>query len=394
MSECYASDLTDESSLVREMQARVDRLASTRLTTHDASIARSLVALIAQFSRLAELHPAPARAAAPPRTMSWGTSPAEASSSLGGGDPLIRLQRQLSDLQLEREARSAEEASSRPPVQAVETALLWTRVDQEFDRILSLCSEQPSSAELETYPESDADHLPPEYEAGEYKDPFASDADLPMYEAGGYTGLTEKVGEASTTREREREASGVISEKMRMDLEAVALAIDRLYVVAPQLHDQRVELKKSKREQMERARLAGPSKEKEREKEKDRDRERAKAKVRPGKERAQDEFELEKMVELIGRASERKLVDQAVVLNGGMEAKLAQARQRDQEKVRFVVRRGIQADIVFVLLPAGSLRYAAGTPFGRGAVACTGSSPAEEAYEGPRRDALSARVYS
>ncbi|RPD54903.1 hypothetical protein L226DRAFT_535568 [Lentinus tigrinus ALCF2SS1-7] len=324
MSECHASDLTDEPSLVRELQTRVDRLASTRLTSHDASIARSLVALVAQFSRLAELHPAPARSAAPPRTMSWSTSPAEASSSFGGGDTLVRLQRQLSDLQLEREARGADEDCSRPPVQAVETALLWTRVDQEFDRILDLCSEQQASgAELETYPESDADHLPPEYEAGEYKDPFGSDAELPLYEAGGYTGLAEK-GEASTTRERDREPSGGISEKMRMDLEAVALAIDRLYVVAPQLHDQRVELKKSKREQMERARLAGPSKETEKEQEK--------VKVRPGKERAQDEVELQKMVELIGKASERKLVDQAVVLNGGMEAKLAQARQRDQEK--------------------------------------------------------------
>ena len=224
-------------------------------------------------------------------------------------------------------------------MQAVETALLWTRVDREFDRILSLCSEQPSSGELETFAESEADHLPPEYDVGSYRDPFASDAELPMYDVGGYEGVGEK-GESSKTRERERErepssTAGGISEKMRMDLEAVALAIDRLYVVAPQLHDQRVELKKSKREQMERARLAGPSKEKEREK--DRDRERAKAKVRPGKERAQDEFELEKMVELIGRASERKLVDQAVVLNGGMEAKLAQARQRDQEKVCFVV---------------------------------------------------------
>ncbi|TFK81662.1 hypothetical protein K466DRAFT_330587 [Polyporus arcularius HHB13444] len=323
MSECYTTDLKDEPSLVRELQARVDRLASTRLTSHDASIARSLVALVAQFNRLAELHPAPARHAAVPRTMSWSTSPAEASTSLPG-DPLVRLQRQLSDLQLEREARGLEEGSSRPPVQAVETALLWTRVDQEFDRILSLCSEeQPSSAELATFQEDEADHLPPEYEPGEYEDPFGSDAELPMYEAGGYSGHSGK-GESSTAtrdREREREASGGISEKMRMDLEAVALAIDRLYVVAPQLHDQRVELKKSKREQMERARLAVP-KEKEREK----------VKVRPGKERAQDDDDLTKMLELIGKASERRLVDQAVVLNGGMEAKLTQARQRDQEK--------------------------------------------------------------
>ena len=53
----------------------------------------------------------------------------------------------------------------------------------------------------------------------------------------------------------------------------------------------------------------------------------------PVRRRADEEVELEKMVELIGRASERRLVDQAVVLDGGMQAKLAQARQRDQEKV-------------------------------------------------------------
>ena len=115
-----------------------------------------------------------------------------------------------------------------------------------------------------------------------------------------------------------------MSEKMRMDLEAVALAIDRLYLVAPQLHEQRVELKKSKREQleqMERARAASSSRER--------------STVRPGKERATTEGgELEKMMALIGKASERRMLDQAVVLDGGMEAKLERARQRDQEKVR------------------------------------------------------------
>ena len=117
---------------------------------------------------------------------------------------------------------------------------------------------------------------------------------------------------------------------MRMDLEAVALAIDRLHAVAPQLHDQRVELKSSKREQMERARLAGPSKDKETEREKDG----LRMKVRPGKERESEEVELDRMLALIGKASGRKMLDQAVVLDGGMQAKLEQARQRDREKVR------------------------------------------------------------
>ncbi|KAI0760508.1 HECT-like ubiquitin-conjugating enzyme-binding-domain-containing protein [Fomes fomentarius] len=337
MTECHASDLNDVPALVHELQTRVDRLASARLTPHDASLARSLVSLVSQFHRLAELHPPPTRPATLPRTQSWGTSPVNVTTSPTTVNPLTHLQRQLSDLQLERDARETEEgSSSRPPVQAVETALLWTRVDQEFDRILSLCSDQPSSAELETFAEHDEtlDHLPPEYEVGEYRDPFGSDAELPLYDAGGYEEFAEKAGEKTREREREREPSGTggISEKMRMDLEAVALAIDRLYVVAPQLHDQRVELKKSKREQMERARLAGPSKDKGKDGEKESQRD--KVRVRPGKERAreEDESELEKMVELLGKASQRKLVDQSVVLDGGMQAKLAQARQRDQEK--------------------------------------------------------------
>ncbi|KAI0355871.1 hypothetical protein OH77DRAFT_1424131 [Trametes cingulata] len=329
MTECYTSDLTDEASLVRELEARIGRLSSTRLSSRDAALARSLVSLVAQFHRLAELHPQPPRlkAAAGPRTASWSATPADAAHASVAGDPLVTLQRQLSDLQLERDARVTEEAySSRPPVQAVETALLWTRVDQEFERIFELCSEPPPHANLDT------DHLPPEYDEGEYDGPFGPDTDLPVYEPGeGYEGYADK-SKADHTRTRYREpssstsATGAVSEKMRMDLEAVALAIDRLYLVAPQLHDQRVELKKSKRKQLERARLAGPSQEKGREKE------REKVKVRPGKERAADVGELERMVELIGKASERKLVDQSVVLDGGMKARLEQARQRDQEK--------------------------------------------------------------
>ncbi|TBU28039.1 HECT-like ubiquitin-conjugating enzyme-binding-domain-containing protein [Dichomitus squalens] len=356
------ADLADEPALVRELQQRVGRLALTRstLSAHDAALARALVSLVAQFSRLAALHAPSSHAGAKsptalPRTMSWGNTPAESASastsaSASGGDPLARLQRQITDLQLVRGSEDGGGSEPKPAVQAVETALLWTRVDQEFDRILELAVDPESGDAGLVYGEqdSDRDHLPPEYELGTY-DPFASDAELPIYDAGDYDGAGADKEKGSPERshhhrlrererEREREGGGM-SEKMRMDLEAVALAIDRLYVVAPQLHDQRVELKKSKREQlekMERARLASSSRLKELSqasasangKGKDAEKQR----VRPGKERAREELELERMVELIGRASERKLVDQAVVLDGGMEAKLERARQRDQEK--------------------------------------------------------------
>ncbi|KAH9888116.1 HECT-like ubiquitin-conjugating enzyme-binding-domain-containing protein [Cubamyces lactineus] len=323
MTECLTSDLTDEPSLVRELEKRIGRLAATQLSPHDGMLAQSLVSLVAHFQRLAELHPKPprAKAAAAPRTASWSASPADTLHHSLSGDPLVTLQRQLSDLQLERDARDSVDAHpNRPPVQEIETALLWTRVDQEFERILELCSQRPPDVD------ADLDHLPPEYDEGGYTGPFGSDAELPVYEPGDHqSGLTADKAKSDFVRSRDREPSsattaiGGVSEKMRMDLEAVALAIDRLYLVAPQLHDQRVELKKSKREQLERASLAGPSKEKE------------KIRVRPGKERA-DAGEFEKMVELIGKASERKLVDQAVVLDGGMRAKLEQAQRRDQEK--------------------------------------------------------------
>ncbi|TFY61550.1 hypothetical protein EVJ58_g4438 [Rhodofomes roseus] len=76
---------------------------------------------------------------------------------------------------------------------------------------------------------------------------------------------------------------------MRMDLEAVTLAFDRLYLVAPQLHNQ-------------------------------------------GEQRAREPSaaqELESMVNLIGRASETRITDQAVILEGGLQRKPEQARQRD-----------------------------------------------------------------
>ena len=88
--------------------------------------------------------------------------------------------------------------------------------------------------------------------------------------------------------------------------------IDRLYRVAPQLHNQRVELKKSKLEQLESAREVREA---------------------PGEAGKQKERELERIVDMIGRASERKLVQQTVIL-GDMDARIERARQRDVQKVR------------------------------------------------------------
>jgi hypothetical protein len=112
------------------------------------------------------------------------------------------------------------------------------------------------------------------------------------------------------------------NEKMRLDLEAVTLAIDRLYLVAPQLLNQRVELKTSKLQEMEKARHAG--------------RQSHKPALPKGKQRERDVEELENILDLIGKASERKMADQMVVLEGGMKSRMEKARQRDMEKASYL----------------------------------------------------------
>ncbi|OBZ67871.1 Serine/threonine-protein kinase SRPK [Grifola frondosa] len=304
------ADLFDEAALIYELQKRV---AAARLPPHDAAFARSLASLAALFHRLAELHPSSQRPPTAARTISWAASPTE--NRAPSGDPLVQLQRQLSDLQLERNARGEEAYASTPPVLAVETALLWTRVDEEFEQVLVLCREDTQGI---------TDQSPPKYEAGEYEDAFGweGDADgLPRYEArhsGDAKGELSKPHELISPMTGPLLGGSAAGDKRRMDLEAVMLAIDRLCLVAPQLHNQRVELKKSKREQMERARLAGSSEER--------------TGVREEKGKARDTGDLEKMVDLIGKASERKLMDQVVVLDGDMKAKLELARQQDMEK--------------------------------------------------------------
>jgi hypothetical protein len=99
---------------------------------------------------------------------------------------------------------------------------------------------------------------------------------------------------------------------MRLDLEAVAIAIDRLYLVAPQLLDQRVELKASKMAELENARQAGKNK---------------------GKQKQVDLRELEHMVEMIGKASERKITDQTYVMDGDTRARQERARRRESKQV-------------------------------------------------------------
>ncbi|KAF8888545.1 HECT-like ubiquitin-conjugating enzyme-binding-domain-containing protein [Infundibulicybe gibba] len=219
------------------------------------------------------------------------------------------LKRQLSELQLERQSsQSGTPTPGAPPVLAVETALLWSQIDEELESVVAMCKQR-----AENLPRFSTDHLPPQYDPDDYL--FEA---LPEYESGHHPRVSlEDKSYMANPHHSPIVAGGQPSEKMRLDLEAVAMAIDRLYLVAPQLHNQRVELKTSKLEQMERARREGAK---------------PVSPISKGKQKASEMQELENIFDMLGKASNRSLLDQSVILDGGMQARLERARQRDSAK--------------------------------------------------------------
>ena len=302
-----SSNLTSETSvnttLLHELRERVEHVAPT-LGSRDAQLAHALLSLLTHFHTLSSLYCTPSATPGPSRPVSTlHLNGSNATTS----NPLTHLRRHLSDFQLERMSKGEAElsTSSRTPMLAVQTALLWTQIDEQMEIVLSLCRS--------SFDDATNGHLPPQYDAADYDDNIYVEG-LPEYDPGDY--------ESSIRRSKslDKDSEGVsptmscasANEKMRMDLEAVTQAIDHLYEVAPQLHNQRVELKKTKLEQMERARREG------------------KGKQLDGQ---SDERELERVLELIGKAADRKMVDQSVVMNEDMRARMERTKVRERLKV-------------------------------------------------------------
>jgi hypothetical protein len=210
------------------------------------------------------------------------------------------LKRQLGDLQIERLSSQQILPAGAPPVLAVEAALLWNRIDEELESVVAMCKER-----TENRPSLDI--LPPQYDPADYQ--FETPPDYELGDRASIDDAKSRNGPHSPVTSTRQ-----LDEKMRLDLEGVAMAIDRLYMVAPQLHNQRVELKSSKLAQMERASREGMS-------------------SRSGKEKEADVDELENIFELLGKASERSLNHQKVVLGDGLTGRLEKARLRDMAKV-------------------------------------------------------------
>ena len=289
-------ELATDSDLLRELHIRVKGVAHL-MASSDAALANALVSLLLNLSRLSDLQTSTAQF--------FNQALSEGSSNLVDSpiatDVFDTLTRQLSDLQIQRlSSPLGPFAPGMSPLVTVETALLWSRIDSELENVVSLCKQR-----TESLPQFVQDYLPPEYD-------FAvNDSENPPdYEVGGRT----LIGDTKSKAGHSAQATAVrsVEEKMKLDLEAVAVAIDRLYLVAPQLHNQRVELKSSKLAQMEKARREG----------------------RTAISEERDIKELEHMLDLLGKASERTIRDQSVFLDGGMQSRMDKVHQKEATKVR------------------------------------------------------------
>ena len=317
---------TDEAALLDQLHDLVDALGPS-MHRHDAHLAQAIVALLAELQQL------PASFSASPS--SYTSSSTQRVSPSTDGDPhlvLTTLKKKLSSLQpnTTNGASSSSHAVRPTPVQTVQVALLWSRVDEQLEAVVELCkaragaeshldpfSDAANISGVDTIPSRapsfDAQHLLPpqyeyEYDVSHEDMPPAYPADLalaPPRRSLAYDRKApleseyppEKVSAVPSTSQSVSEAE----RSTALDLDLVTHAIDRLYAVAPQLADQRVELRREKITQMQ------------------------KAQNNKGKSPATtiaDDAELDKMFYLLGRANSREMADQSVTFDPGRKERV------------------------------------------------------------------------
>lgn len=327
----------DGPSVLRELQSRVHTL-STTMSESEAQLSRSLVSLLVHVERLKQLKPL--------WVQNKGVQPPLVENGFIPSSVYDDLNRQVSTLKAQRadteDVDSRENASSTQ--EETEAALLWSRIDEDLETVSRLCRRRMRALDPflddASYVERDRHGdtaLPPEYDHADFE--------LPQYRMSHDLHLDEKHKEKRLEQAQHTRLSttgSVQDEKMRLDFESVMMAIDRMYIVAPQLHNQRVELKKTKAEQLERASkaaeaaaIAGTSSQHVPSAQRSRSgsgaeepRVKGKGKVRS------EEQELDSMLSLIGKASSRRMNDQAVVLSDDLKLRLQRARMEDDEKRR------------------------------------------------------------
>ncbi|KAG8800916.1 hypothetical protein FRC16_001788, partial [Serendipita sp. 398] len=345
------TEINRNGSLLHELQSRVDHLVET-LDESDAQLAKSLVALLIHAERLTELQP---RLLQAPNSNPIA-DPWDFSSSI-----YDTLDRQVSHLKARRADEDTSGEGSAASREQRELMFLWAKIDENLEAVQRLCRRRITDTDpfrddfrySHDVVRASSPSLPPEYDPADFE--------LPQYRSSyEFPAQTEKDREkrqksmskddASVMSAQQRLTTATASdEKMRLDLEAVTRAIDRLYLVAPQLHNQRVELKADKMEEMKRAasssnKLASSNAGTSSANKAQRSRSGSSAEGptdlkhatagSKGKGKVAEYDDLENMLSLIGKASSRRMNDQAVVLSDGMKTKLQRARLQDDENRR------------------------------------------------------------
>ncbi|KAH0826560.1 HECT-like ubiquitin-conjugating enzyme-binding-domain-containing protein [Lanmaoa asiatica] len=347
-----------EAALLSQLHELVDASVPS-LNRRDAHLAQAIVALLLDFEQLpASL----AMTSAHLISQSYSSQDDENSSGSSSRSPyaiITSLQRKLSFLQ----PSVAPTSGSRPtPAETIRIALFWARIDEQLDTVVSLCRARASSPPQHDITEASPsrlvaqpseshgwdkdcrtsfeDALPPDYDSDYHHYPYERP---PSYIAEGhlYTSSDDKPTEQKRLAEQYppekvsfRASTSVFPADNEMtterdhsmssnplDLDTVTHAIERLYVVTPQLANQRVELRREKIMQME------------------------KAKEGKGKARTlvdAPDPELDKMLELLGRASAREIPDQSVVIDPhrtGREKSAADIEEQRRKYLEHLVHR-------------------------------------------------------
>lgn len=246
-----------------EIAARVDDISDAEmLSASDGSLARSLVSLLSCLQRLQEL--------------SAESVPPEAATAREGGSTSrpARSPEQTLGETLERGTSALLSTGRRSPgmtralrqVEQAERDLLWGRVDDLADRVRVLSNQSVSPIVLR--PDSAFSNVPVDENASlrgsidvvslsdippEYSHQLHARQDDPHSPPAYSTEALRRLSTSHDADEKHRSAdphllapraravSSAHSEKMRRDLDGVTAAIERLYVVSPQLANQRVE---------------------------------------------------------------------------------------------------------------------------------------------------------
>lgn len=261
------SSATVDGALLEELQARVEAAAVEVLPPIEAELARTLASLLMCIERLATI----SRTEAPlnvARRPSQPASPVEPAPPANVYEALEREAAALIQSGREQPSTTSPEAvvGAARQVEQAERDLLWGRVDDLSERVKLLSQQRAEGVdsfmqgtganrtlregELGDLPRYSLDgdaagqaHLPPAYYgedtmlADEKSDPASDVKPAPPRSPS----LLDPASAAARPVARIRKVSSANSEKMQRDLDSVSQAIERLYVVSPQLANQRVE---------------------------------------------------------------------------------------------------------------------------------------------------------